>query len=299
MDTNVSVQVVTPEAASRMLTANEYEFQRPIKSWFVRFLANEIKRGAFKQDTAIELCTVNGKDLLTDGRHRLSAIVEAGISQRMVVVKRVLRDDDAVALDYSRTDKGVRRITSDDYRAFQLGTELGLSDTDLNRYGSAIAMINSGFMVANQGKLHTSDRLKMMRDYNDACSNYLEVIAGTDKSLRSRLMRAATLSVALVTFRYSSTAYGDKIEKFWHGVAWDDGLRVGDARKVANRHLLETGMTGGAAGITSHRVASPAYSSRFLAQCFNAYVENRQLKQTKIYDARKPIVILGSPFNGK
>lgn len=299
MDTSVSVQVVTPEAASRMLTANEYEFQRPIKSWFVRFLANEIKRGAFKQDTAIELCAVNGKDLLTDGRHRLSAIVEAGIPQRMVIVKRVLRDDDAVALDYSRTDKGVRRITSDDYRAFQLGTELGLSDTDLNKFGSAVAMINSGFMVANQGKLHTGDRLKMMRDYNDACSSYLEVIAGTDKSLRSRLMRAATLGVALVTFRYSSTAYGDKIEKFWHGVAWDDGLRVGDARKVANRHLLETGMTGGAAGITSHRVASPAYSSRFLAQCFNAYVENRQLKQTKIYDARKSIMILGSPFNGK
>lgn len=299
MDTNVSVQVITPEMASRMLNNCEYEYQRPIKSWFVRFLAGESKRGAFKQDTAIELCSVDGKDFLTDGRHRLSAIVESGMPQRMVIIKRKLRDDDAVAMDYSRTDKGIRRITSDDYRALRLGDELGLSDTDLNRYGSAIAMINSGFMVANQGKLHTDDRLKMMRDYNDACSSYLEVIAGTDKALRSRLTRAATFSVALVTFRYSSTTYGDKVEKFWHGVAWDDGLRVGDARKLANRHLLETGMTGGSAGIASHRVASPSYSSRFLAQCFNAYIEGRELKHTKVYDNRKPIAILGSPFNGK
>jgi hypothetical protein len=160
-------------------------------------------------------------------------------------------------------------------------------------------MINSGFMVANQGKLHTDDRLKMMRDYNDACSSYLEVVAGTEKGLRNRLTRSATFSVALVTFRYSATVYGDKVEKFWHGAAWDDGLRIGDARKVANRHLLETGMTGGASGVSSNRVASPAYSSRFLAQCFNAYVEERQLKHTKIYDARKSILILGSPFNGK
>ena len=125
-----------------------------------------MKRGTFKQDTPIEFCRLDDGEWLTDGQHRLTAVVSSGQAQRFVVVRRVVDDEQSVALDYTRTDKGRRRSISDDYRALLLHEELGLTPTQLNKFGSAVALINNAFMSVNQQKFHTDDRLRMLREYN-------------------------------------------------------------------------------------------------------------------------------------
>lgn len=295
MDTNVSVEMVTPEIASRWLSENLYEHQRTVRPWHVKFLADEMKRGAFKQDTAIEFSRSNGHELLTDGQHRLNAVIASSTPQRFVIIRRLIASEDEIALDYTRTDKGQRRTTADDYRVLLLEEELGLTATQLNKFGSAVALINSGFMNVTQQKLHTADRLRMMREYNDAYGAFLEVSAGCARDIKVRVERAASLGVALVTFRFSVSVYGDKVENFWRGAIFDDGLRIGDARKSANRHMLDTGMTGRAMG-TARKTASAAYSSRYLANCFNSFVTGKELRYSKVFDTAKPMNILGSPF---
>lgn len=298
MNTEVEVVMVTPEMAQKWLTSAQYEFQRDIRQGHVRFLADEMLRGAFKQDTALEFSRVNGSEWLTDGRHRLNAVAWSQLPQRFVVIRRTLKDEDAVALDYTRTDKGKRRTIEDDYRTLSLTEELGVTVTQINHLGSACVFMMNDFKNVAQAKIHSDDRLRMMREYNEAYSGYLEVTAGSPKEIRHRLERAATLSIALVTFRFSATAYSAaKIEEFWKGVAFDDGVRMGDPRKTANRHLLETGMSGGSQ--TTAKPATAAYSARYIANCFNAYIDAKTLNFTKIFDTMKPIVIKGSPFNGK
>lgn len=298
METQAQVTMVTPEMASEWLTAYHYEHQRDLRQAHVRFLAEEMNRKSFKQDTVIEFCKVGDAKFLTDGRHRLSAVAWSKLSQRFIVVERTLADEDAVAVDYTRTDKGKRRTVADDYRTLSIEEELGVTATQANNLGSACVLILNDFRSTAQSKIHSDDRLRMMREYGDAMGDYLEVLAGSSADFRHRLMRAATLGVALVTFRFSSSVYSKpKVEEFWKGVAFDDGLRATDPRKIANRHLLEVGMVGGAA--MSPKVASVAYSSRYLASCFNAYIDDRSLNFTKVLDTAKPISIKGSPFSGK
>lgn len=300
MDTTASIETVTPEMAIRWMSENLYEHQRPPSDFHVKFLADEMLRHTFKQDTVIEFCQVNGTEVLTDGQHRLKAVVLSGKPQRFVVVKRAAKSEKDIAADYTRTDKGRARTVADDYKVLLLEEELGLTATQVNKFGSAVAHIHNEFgsVRSLHNKLHTDDRLRLMREYNEAYGMYLEATVGVSKDMRKKLERSATVSVALVTFRYSSALYGDKVEDFWNGIARDDGLRANDARKTAIKHLLISGMPGGAGG-NSERTVSAAYSSRYLASCFNAFVSNKELSHAKVMDAYKPILILGSPFNGK
>lgn len=294
--TEATVMVVTPEVANEWLMNKRYEHQRNVRPYQVRFLAEEMRRGSFKQDTPIEFCIIDEDEHLTDGQHRLSALVLCGIPQRFVVIKRIMDSLDAAALDYTRTDKNILRTIAEDYKTLSLETELGLTATQVNNLGSAVLLIARNFNKAtnNKSKLHPDDRLQLMREYNQAYGDYLEVIAGCRREIRHRLERGATLGVALVTFRYSALVFGStRIETFWNGVAMDDGLRANDPRKVANRHLIEYGMIGGSG--TTLKSTSPAFSARYLATCFNAYLSNRNTNYVKP-DQKKPIYIMGSPW---
>jgi hypothetical protein len=297
MDTNVSVKVVTPDVAAKWIASYTYEHQRTVRNHRVAFLAEEMKRDQFKQDTTLEISCVNGKKFLTDGQHRLAAIIASNKQQRFVVVERTLESEDALAFDYTRTDKNMVRTTADDYRVLLLENELGLTPTQVNKLGAAVAVVFSNFM-SKFGKMHLDDKLRLMREYNDAYGDFLETVAGCPGDMWKRLNRRATLGVAIVTFRHSTLTYGSKVEEFWNGIALDDGLRAGDARKVALRHILSTGMEGGAQG-GSKSVSTWEYSSRVIANCFNAYVAGQSRLLTRVRDTSKPILILGSPFNGK
>lgn len=296
MNTKVAVETITPEKATVMLATMPYSYQRAVSRKHVEFLAEEMRRDAFKQDTTLELSSVNGSWCVTDGQHRLNAIVSSQKPQSFVVVRRSSTSEQDIAVDYSRTDKGRRRTTYDDYKVLSIETELGLTYTQVNKLGSAVNMIFNNFKTA-RSPMHTDDRLRLMREYNDAYSEFLELTAGCERSMRKVVDRSATLSVALVTMRYSVKTYSQKVVDFWYGAVWDDGLRVGDARKVANRHLIGTSMIGGAA--TSKYATTAAYSARYLASCFNAFVEDKHRTMAKVMDATKSITILGSPFDGK
>lgn len=298
MDTQktvVEVVTVTPEMAQKWLTENRYEFQRDIRNAKVAFLAEEMKRGAFKQGTPIEFSGVNGNEWLTDGQHRLAAVVWAKTPQEFIVSHRHLDDEKQVALDYTRTDQVTIRSIFDSYKTLRLAEELGLTPTQLKNLGVAVSLIDRKF---NQhgATMHPDDRLRLMREYNDAYGAYLESIAGSRKELRYRLDRGATVSVALVTFRYSANVYGAKVDEFWNGIGMDDGLRKGDARKIALTHLTEMGMIGSNYSATSKKV-SPPFSSRCLAVCFNAYMKGKEMFKQPRPNTAEPLMILGSPFN--
>lgn len=301
MDTSAQVKIVTPEQALSWLSKAGYDKQRTIRDYWTTYLADEMARGSFEPSTQITFLRHNGSMELVDGQHRLSAVVKSGLAQKFVVVVRDVETEGDVANAYYRLDQALRRTTTDQYRVLGLSDELDLTATDLNALGASVKFIWNNFQKSTGAgrALHPDERLLLIREYQDAARHYFTAKMGCPSEISSSAIRAATVSVALVTYRYSSQEYGlAKVDEFWHGVLLDDNVSKGDIRKQANRHLLTTGMMSSSGNQFANAV-SPAYSARLLARCFNAFASNENLKQAKVLDSTAPMLILGSPFTGK
>jgi len=177
---------------------------------------------------------------------------------------------------------------------------LGFTSTQLNSVGGACKFIFNKFRGTGN-RMHQDDYESVIRQYAPFAHQYFDVGIGMPQEIYNPSKRTATLSVALATFRFSAQVFGfDKISDFWHGVLFDDGIANGDPRKVVYRHLLTVGMAGGVGnGIRKTSQVSAQYSARYIANCFNAYIEKRSLKQTMVADQTSSIKILGTPFTGK
>ena len=287
---------VTPETAASWLRLHNYEHQRPIRSSNVEFLAEEMRRGEFRQGVQIHFARWEGRLHLVNGQHTLSAIVKSGIRQAM----SVCYTDEDPAQVYGRHDIQKKRTTADMFSALQTADEFGFTASQLNRMGAALRFIHEGFSKQTQ-KMHPRELLSLVEQYADAGIAYFDEILGADQYIRSPLTRTATLSVALVTYRFSAAKYGGSVvSDFWKGIAFDDSVARGDPRKTAKRHLETINMQGSNGDATAKIKKSAAYSSRYVAQCFNAFVENRNLGKTYVMDeATRPIIINGTPWDGK
>lgn len=260
--------VVTPELAQKWLAERSYAGQRRRRDAHVKFLAEEMERGRFLQGTPIAFAVLpDGNKKSLNGQHTLAAIALCGKSQVLTELLIPCRDENEVAEAYGRFDVNLKRTISDLFAARGLANELGFTSTQLNAVGAAVKMIHNRFRsVKRDGTVHPDDLFLWIREYTDAAHMYLEVSAGMPSEIAKAVFRASTFSVALVTFRFSRRVYGEKVDEFWRQSVFDDGLKSGDPRKVANRHLLHTYIHGGGMAAGARNVVSPAYSARWLHQ---------------------------------
>lgn len=290
---------VTPTVAQKWISEHKYEAQRPPDMGVVHYYASEMRLGRFKQFTQVELDELEGLKYLIDGQHRLLAVVESGIPQRFNLLEVPVKTREELDYRYAQTDRGKARTVGDQYRSLSLPAEFGLTETQTNALGSAVMFIRGDFQRSSNKGVSLEDKLALMREYSIFAGYFYEVTAGSIREISPTLTRQSTLSVALITYRYSAEQFSvAKVDNFWGGIATDDGLQVGDPRKVAHRHLLRVGMVGGAVtGRYAERMTATD-SSKYLAHCFNAFVENRPITFTRVYNDSL-IRIAGSPYNGK
>lgn len=81
-DTNIKVTTVTPELAEAWLGKNTHN--RNLRPAHVRGLAEDMKSGNWRWNG--EAIKFSPEGVLLDGQHRLAAIVETGISIKMLVI---------------------------------------------------------------------------------------------------------------------------------------------------------------------------------------------------------------------
>lgn len=287
MSTNASSVPVelTPELAADFLKKYPYKYQRAVRKNAVDFYASEMATGNFKSYTTIELCKCGISKYLIDGQHRLLAVVKSGSPQKFVLLETEVGDEKELAFRYATTDRGAIRTTTD-----QLATTFdpdgfwGFSKslTLVASLGSAVQFIAGKFLHAKNTGVSLVDKLHRMNDYAPYAEYFFDVVDGcmnrmpTELTRSGKIRRVATLSIALITYRYSVAKVGlDKVDAFWSGVLTDDSLPSNDPRKHAHKHLLTIGMVGGAGTrsvSSSSAIVSPANSARYLANCFNAYV---------------------------
>ena len=298
---DVSLVTITPDLARDWLNSRPYKGQRTLRPAHVRFLAEEMERGNFRPSTEVVFSVEDQRHYLVNGQHTLNAIIQCGLPQTLIVFCYQSEGEEDTAEIYGVIDTNLKRSANDMFSAMYLREELALTSTNLERLSAAAKIIGSKFSPRSGSmREHPDDLIRRIRDYGQAAHLFFDAVTDLPGEMRS-IFRASSMGVALVTFRFSAQLFGmDKVRDFWTGVALDDGITSGDARKVAHRHILTSVASGGGAGKTGKTsVVSPYYGARFLARCFNAYVEGERLMQGKVLDATVPIKILGSPFTGK
>jgi len=299
----LTYKTIDPTTASRILAECDYDVQRKIRANHVDFLAKEMELGTFVDTAQVVIAkqSSDGSRKIVNGRHTLSAIIRCGIPQKVIYVEKETADDNQTGRLYSSIDVNLSRTVSDQFSALRLCEELGFTPTQLKGLSAGIKFLEGKFTKISTGRRHMNEHSAKLAEYAPYMHAYLESTVPIPEEIYNAVHRAATVAVALVTYRFSATAYGtERIDDFWNIVIQGLFDSVDDPRRVAHRHLLNTAMHGG--GMTArskNSIVSPAYSSRVIANCFNAFVENRKLKSTVVSDPSSPIKINGSFFSGK
>jgi hypothetical protein len=296
---SAEVLTVTPQIAQEMLSKNTYERQRFVRPRKVDEYADAMIKGRFEPGTQISFGVVGQEPpRIMDGQHRLRAVIKSGKPQMFVI--RVVRyqSEEHLSMAYGHFDQHAKRSVSDNLRAIGIDSEYGLTTRQTRHLTSALKDIYvDNFGSSRHGKpMPIEDVRGWIDEYIEAAELYWDITAGAPQYMRSSLDRSATMSVALVTAKHSVLKFGEtRVRDFWLGVAHDDGLSVTDPRKVANRHLLTAVM---ASGNGKGQRVSTAYSSRYIANCWNAWAEQRSIRVAIVKDQDRPIRITGSPFTG-
>lgn len=290
-----NVQTIGPKLAAELLSSAGYEKNRGISRKYVKHYAEEMRRGNWHLTGTVDLAHLNGRKLLVNGQHTLSAIVTAGMPIKQRVVHYQCDSANDVDALYAHFDKGRGRKYIDTLRAYDFPKQIDLPPSVTQKLTSAVMEIENGLPTARASKPLMSDleRMDSVLPWVEAYKRLDDAISGCSKDIRNKISARTCLPVALITTKFNSDA-GD----FWRGVAHLDGLQRNDPRGTLSRFLLTTVASNGRqpAGL------EPWDAWRGVAHAWNKYYRGASLgRMSSIKQLRSmypQIVIEGTPYTG-
>lgn len=286
-DVSYEVMTVTPDRAKDWLARYAYPGQRPVRKGRVDELVALMARGEFDL-SQITLVHVADQAFLVNGQHRLHAIVELGIGQRMTLERRQAPDLAAVGRIYASFDRPMIRSYRDVYRSFGLGEEAELPDQHVSRTASAAVYIAAGFVqhvqMRDRELRAPGKRRELVLEWAPAARVYFDAIGNSARGWAQRLAGIPICAVGLATCRYQP----EKARAFWSAIGDGAGLVQGEPAHTAFRFIIDNPITS----------ATYGRLSRGVARAWNAHHEGEPLTLIKVPDPGAPIVIRGTPFVG-
>lgn len=280
---------ITRTLAEQMITDASYTGQRPLRERHYKHLAAEMLAGRFTT-AEIKIAKVigqRGRTVLINGQHTLWAVVESGKPIRLPVMTYHVEDAELPKL-YSSLDIGLKRNTTDWFHAHGVSEKLGIDNArQINALASALRFIEAGFLVPH-AEISQELLVESILEWGPTMKFYSEVCAGSD--LTKALYRRDILSVALVTCQHAPT----QAAEFWGGVSLDDGVRLNDPRKTLRKWIAATYQrdSKGMKGMLSE------HGARCVATAWNSGYDHTDLKLIRVIDARRPMVLKGTPYKG-
>ena len=290
---SLRIESVTPEQAAEYLRYS-YTHQRRMRKHHVDFLAHEMACGRFMSTAEVHLMFRNGEPSLVNGQHTCAAIVKYGKPVAVTVRKTIAKEAGQIAMTYAfGHDTGLRRTFNDSMGAYNLAESTGLTHRQVEALASAVRHIKTGFTKASSGSGQIKDSPADIVEYVYAWAAEVKVLFAItsycDGNITKLLEKRGALSVAVLTLYYQP----EKATEFWRSVAMPDGLAWADPCMTARRTSEQSKGKAGATGVTAARL------SRQLSRCWNAYYKSETLKQVKVLDELAPMVLLGTPYNGR
>jgi hypothetical protein len=285
---------ITPEQAQGWLDSHQFEGQRSVTEWRVDLYAKAMQAGKFEA-TAIKFHHLGQVAFLTDGQHRLHAIVRAGVPVKLIVVREWVRTYEDIREAYGHIDMGKARTTADALKATGLATRLGLNERQVNAAGTAMRVLAVSFnRAAVQGGRDglTADEIaRGIELWRDEIKAYFECIEPAKGTTRKGLHEGTVVAVALITFRYQRELAQD----FWFLVAANDQLKRNTGPWWVVDIISQT-----------HRKRDLRDYARRLSSCWRAHwhasrgLKGGEITSTLVRDVTRPIDLDGcSPYNGE
>lgn len=284
---------VTPEMAKYWLENNSYTGQRSIRPRHVEYIAQAIDHNLFRKNTVITFCVLGNKHFLVNGYHTLSAIIKRDKPFPLVLEDIEVSSMEEIAFIYSTFDRNLTRSHGDIFSGHNLAEKIHIPKGTLKSYSAGIAVLVTGFTDVHkdtrsiQGALlkNPEIRVKFMLEYQKEARLYFEYEKDVSKLTRSVLQRGHVIAIGLATYRYAEHL----ASKFWGLLKEDSRLDKNHPSKALLTWLQQT----------PPKKYPDARYSRYVAACWNAFVEGRNLSKVYSRDEDLPILIQNTPFNGR
>lgn len=269
--------LLTPYLAQRVLEESRFDGQRLVAARRLMMHKNAMINGEFDpRISTITLATINDsrRRYLVDGQTRLTAIVETGEAQYLGVNVVDEPNMDAVRILYAKFDRPESvRTMAELVSSAQLAAALGINNSDAERVVRSMPLYRNNLqpLPARAYDPHTLDLRNPTANIAEAAALrdpvqwWAATVLHVPRYVASRLRKVTTLAAMLVTRRDAP----ELADRFWSGVAADDGLTRDDPRKA----LLNVW-----ANETAIRVQNPAIELMQISLAWNAYVGKRPLR---------------------
>lgn len=266
--------VVTPKMARQILDTCNYDGQRAVSKSHVAKLAVQMRNGAWMAGSQIAFGRVGHNDVLVNGQHRLSAVIEYGAPVEFQFLVVPVADKNALhALYYSFDAVQRARSTEVILKSTGIADDLGISGRTARGAYVAGVIIALGFKpvagVNRDAALGTpAGRLEAIRPWWPYVQQYDRILSSnTEARLRLKLQDGGCMAVALVTIKEQPA----KAEAFWRNVAMNDGLHKGQPERTFVDALMNASFKG-----------VERANTLVAASCWNAYYAGRTLKQVNM-----------------
>lgn len=276
---------VTPAFAGRVLAELNYGAQRPLAPLHVAFLADHMRRGTFRPGSQIAFARLGDKLTLTNGQHRLQAVVESGRPVEFQVLIQDVETPEQLSAAYYTFDRGARaRGIGDVLSSVGIVDKYAITRRVANAVFQAYPMLISGFQnahcVGDPTARNDDVRLAALESWWPLASEFSRLADSAPRWAKERLFTAQGVAAGMVTIKYQPKA----AEAFWSAVAEDSGLQRDDPRKtlltdMASRPWRRSSLDG------CHVIAS----------AWNAFFEGRPLKIIRVHE-RSRLVFAGTPI---
>lgn len=220
-----TIERLTPAKAAQYLEKNRFPRQRKLKRPRIDALTKEYKRGRYvHQHVAIAFAKLpDGTKWLVDGQHRLTFMLETGVSLDMCVHEYHVKDMAEAARLYNSFDPlGSARSRRDNARAH------GLDELDLKAgyrtpgYKAAEAILKGCQFDPLKASVHpdAEEAVATTKEFIPEINTYMEILKQCAKEngkseIYSQLKTTGIMTVALVTLQNQP----EYAKRFWENVA--------------------------------------------------------------------------------
>ena len=280
---------ITPEQAALILELIPYPHQNRHKNaagrQHISVLADIMKRGKWREKEKLDFADLNGRKVLINGHHRLSAQVVADKTIDWMVAVHPRQTGREVAELFYTFDTNIRHRTNQTILGgAEMEKQLGVSKTTAEALYRATPLLISGFSFSRNAQDTIANRvvdrrMDVMREYQREIALWEASVSKAPSEVKRRLSNQGALAVALICFRHQET----EAVNFWKGVANNDKLARNDPRGVYLNKLQRPTHT-----------TTAEYTARLAASGWNAWVSGRMPGYFKPNDS-KIFRIAGTP----
>lgn len=273
MDSSIiktGVELITPEIAREYLKANTAN--RPMSNVHIERIAQQMAKGQFILNG--ESIIFSDEGVLMQGQHRLAACIKSNTSFQTVVVRGIPYNA------FFTLDSGRARSISDVF-AIQGTPDYSKMSSIVNSYIRLHTGINS-----YTGRESMKNLMSTKKDIFDVYQRHIELF--TEIKLFSnrcydklRLLKMAEIGGIMAYLIIDLKHPQDFVESFFTMLFFNSNVN-NEAVNILRTKLIND--------LASERRMTPKYKLSIIIKCWNAYVENKEVKVLSYNEGKEGVV---------